>query len=295
MSSSRSLDKKLGHIGPEISYLIAQGKIDRETITQLLRKYKNNVEMVDELIQGYSEKIHQIKAKAKKLARNILKKTGQYDSLPLHILLKKAQKYKQKLNLTDMELEEFNRILFSYLNDSTDLRFGLDATNTSIGRFFGTHDPLSRDSAIIKDNEYTYLNEIIKLNTLSKPIHAACVVQSLTYQDCAPQATTGRYVREKHNPACNIHPVIAALFIPKINIFEQYMILANISYIVKCRYEKLPINSLPDYFLFHALISDPTDVVCDIDSPLKDLRNRIMVQESLWNSILSLRNGGYYN
>lgn len=296
MSRARKFETNISNdVAKEIPYLIAQGKLDKQSITNLLKKYSSNVEFVDKVIQGYTEKIHHIKTKAKKLAKSILKRSGQYDSLPLHILLKKAQKYKSKLGLNDLEMEEFNRILFSYLNDSPDIRSGLDATNTNIGRFFGTHDPLSRDSAIIKDNEYSYMNEILKLYAVSKPIHAACVVQAISYSDCAPQTLLGVYNREKHNPACSIHAVIAALFIPSLKIIDRYMIFANLAYIVKCRYDKLPIASLPDYFLFHALISDPTDVVCDIESPLKDLRNRIMIQESLWNSVLAIRNGRYFD
>lgn len=293
MSRSRELIKRSDK--SEIPYLIAQGKLDRHTITELLKKYKNNVEAVDDIIQGYTEKIHQIKSKAKKLAKSIIRKAGSFDSLPLHILIKKAQKYKKKLGLNDIEMEEFNRIMFSYISGKQDVMTGLDASNTNIGRFFGTHDPLSRDATIIKDSEFSYMNEILKLYTLTKPIHAAAVVQSLLYEDCSFTAVNGKYDANKHNPACKIDATIAALFLPKLRVIEERMIYANIAHIIKCRYDRIPLNNSPDVSLFHALISDPTDVVCDIDSPLKDLRNRIMIQDGLWQSVIALRNGRYYD
>jgi len=42
------------------------------------------------------------------------------------------------------------------------------------------------------------------------------------------------------------------------------------------------------------LVTDPNDAVCDIDSPITDLRNRIVLQRDLWDAILHLRNGRYY-
>ena len=50
----------------------------------------------------------------------------------------------------------------------------------------------------------------------------------------------------------------------------------------------------PDSLLFYDITSDPNDVVCETKSPITDIRNRYRVQIKLWETILRLRNGNYY-
>ena len=106
---------------------------------------------------------------------------------------------------------------------------------------------------------------------------------------------TGDFDRRRNNPHCHVHPVIAAMFLPKIEIFENTIILANIAYIVKQKYNKKPIMTSNDYELFYNMIRDPTDVVCSGESPVKDLLKRSQLQCKLWESIATLRNGRYYD
>jgi hypothetical protein len=69
---------------------------------------------------------------------------------------------------------------------------------------------------------------------------------------------------------------------------------SNISSIVKARLSGEKIVSLPDYELFYALTTDPNDVVCDSKSTILDLLNRAKLQAQLWNCVLHLRSGQYY-
>ena len=59
--------------------------------------------------------------------------------------------------------------------------------------------------------------------------------------------------------------------------------------------KNLALRTKPDYELFYSLVTDPNDVICDVSSPIKDLLNRANLQRHLWNSVLHLRNGQYYN
>jgi hypothetical protein len=43
------------------------------------------------------------------------------------------------------------------------------------------------------------------------------------------------------------------------------------------------------------MIYDPNDVVCEINSPITDIRNRYQVQINLWDTVMKLRNGNYYD
>jgi len=117
----------------------------------------------------------------------------------------------------------------------------------------------------------------------------------MQYQDCSIEAITGKYDRNFHNVSNHVHPVIAALFLPKIDQLETHFIHSNISNIVKTRYNKEAFTSMSDALLYDSLIKDPNDVVCDSRSTLTDLYTRAQLQNQLWNCVLSLRNGQYYN
>jgi hypothetical protein len=73
------------------------------------------------------------------------------------------------------------------------------------------------------------------------------------------------------------------------------MLLSNVAGVVKAKYQKESIATLPDYRLFYALVTDKNDVVCDSESPIKDLRNRVLLQNHLWNSVIALRAGKYFD
>ena len=64
---------------------------------------------------------------------------------------------------------------------------------------------------------------------------------------------------------------------------------------LNAKYEKKPIVTEPDTLLFYDITTDPNDVVCNIDSAITDIRNRYRVQINLWENVLNLRNGKYYD
>jgi hypothetical protein len=117
----------------------------------------------------------------------------------------------------------------------------------------------------------------------------------MLHTDCSTVALSGRYDAGKHNPAVYVNPLLFALFVPKFNSVDERMLLSNIASIVKAKYQKESIATLPDYRLFYALVTDKNDVVCDSESPIKDLRNRILLQQHLWNSVIALRAGKYFD
>jgi DNA repair protein RadC len=75
----------------------------------------------------------------------------------------------------------------------------------------------------VNNNTFSKLNELHLLYTDSKHrhIHADVKTQMLNYRDCAPEALIGQYDRTKHNVSVHIHPIIAMLFLPKINYIEN--------------------------------------------------------------------------
>jgi hypothetical protein len=117
----------------------------------------------------------------------------------------------------------------------------------------------------------------------------------MKYEDCDIEALTGDYNRDLHRVGEHIHPVVVALFLPKFPVVEEFFLFSNIAGIVKARHNGDPFESRPDYELFYALTTDPNDVVCDSKSTMADLLNRAQLQTQLWNNVVHLRNGQYYN
>ena len=303
MSSAQNVSRKLNDsvnlpedIKKDVDKLISEGNttITSQLINKLRSKYSDS-NIVDTIIENLSEKVNKIQTRAQKFAQAILKHNDA--NTPLHTLLNRALKYKEKLEMSDAEFEFFKITLHRELgnNGRTSQSLNQEQSNTNMSKALGTINFQQTEGVSVEQHDFPYLQEIIKQHAISKPTHASVVVQSLLYRSFAGESMLGSYDQNKHNASCHVHPIVAAMFLPKIKVFDDMFLLANISYIVRCRYEKTPVMTSSDYLLMHALITDPTDVVCDIESPFKDLRNRALLQETLWQSVLALRNGRYYD
>lgn len=218
-------------------------------------------------------------------------------NVPFHSILEKARELKKKYQLSESEFEEFRRQFEMALAGKNDATTGAHVPHTALSKILG-HITIDAAGTGFKlsDVDYKLLQDILKLYEESKAEHSRCVLQSMTYEDCASEALGGEYKPELgHNASCHIHPVLAALFIPKFELIDKHFLQASIPYIVKARYNKEPLKHRPDYELFYSLVTDPNDVVCDAKSTLKDLYNRCNLQRHLWKAVNSLRNGQYYD
>jgi hypothetical protein len=269
------------------------GKISSADFIKLRQKY-DDVDLVDKIQKAYIEKHQTLSRKAKKFAQLIREKYSN-QQYPFHLLLEKARLFKVKHGLTEDEFAEFQRIYEQELVGLKSPDVVVPATNMM--KVLGSINVDFQGFATkLNDNDYKHLQEILKLYASSRPLHAQVLLQSMQYNDCDFEALTGEYKPELgHRPGDSIHPVIAAMFMPKIDILENHFLYSNIAGIVKARYNGENLNNRPDYELFYALTQDPNDVVCDNRSTMHDLLNRSQVQNQLWNSVLNLRNGQYYN
>ena len=292
-SQNRNEKKNSSSINDEVQKLLRKnGKITPSDFLKLKEKYGDD-DLVDSIQNIYAEKYTNITKKAKKFAQLIRDKYSNSQT-PFHILLEKAIKYKVKYGLSDDEFAEFQRIYEQELvgNKSTDIV----RPQTNIMKVLGgiTFDYNGFKSKL-NDDDYKYLQEILKLHATTKPLHAQVLLQSMQYTDCAIESLSGQYNRDLNRIGDHVHPVIAALFLPKFRVVDDFFLWSNIAGIVKSRYNNERLHSRPDYELFNALTTDPNDIVCDNRSPILDLLNRSQLQSQLWNSVLHLRNGQYYN
>jgi len=268
-------------------------------IIELSKKYKNDEEIVDNILRIYTKKYERIKERARHVAEKIYNKYHNGDR-PLHEILTKMLKYKKDNGWSDSEYAEFQRELSFLLSGGIQQRQTSNINNSMlpfrsrINKTLGIHIPYE-EPFDIKSSEMGVLAEIINNFEKNRETHRSVFMQSLMYTDCCTYAMTGTFSRDKHIGSNHIHPLLACMFIPKFCIFETHMLHSNIGNIVKSRRDKVPILMEPDQLLYNDMVSDPNDVVCDIMSPIVDLRNRFNVQIRLWDTVLRLRNGHYYN
>lgn len=293
-NDSDSRSKKVD-VNAEVTKLISKagdGKTDFNLFAQLKGKFGSNDELIEAVFDGYKEKLNMIQKKALKFKQLMHDRYSRYN-FTFPQLFKKAKKYKKRYQLTDDEFQIFMQHAMS------DKSFGssvVNLPNTSMAKTLGYGATLATTEKLkVKDNEFDVLQDILKINAETKPLHANVILQTLTYQDCALEAVSGVFKRDVHNAYSYVHPIVAALFLPKVDYIDECMLIASISQIVKLKHEGKPILTKPDYGLYYDLITDPNDTVCDMSSPLKDLRNRIVLQTRLWDAVLNLRQGKYYN
>lgn len=293
--SSRSSMKKSGNtVSAEVNRLLTKKDgVSTQDMLALRQKYSDQ-DLVSQIQQAYTEAHRKITKRARKFV-DLLREKYADSNQPFHTLLEKAKKYKKKYGLSDAEFAEFIRIVEQQLVGAKSEE--VDLPNTNMMKVLGTiSTDLTGFNMKVSDDEYRKLQEIMNLHTSSKPLHSQVLLQSMQYTDCNLEALTGEYNRDMgHMPYQHVHPVVAALFLPKIQTLEHHFLMANIAGIVSARKNKQPLSTRPDFELFYSLVTDPNDVACDSRSPVADLLARANLQNQLWNSVLHLRNGQYYN
>jgi hypothetical protein len=233
---------------------------------------------------------------AKKFAQAIRTRYAS-SNIPYHQLLMKAQLHARKHGLSQAEFAEFQRMYEQELAGTSRANEVVLPLTTMI-KVLGNLSGDGRSTGVsISENDYRNLQEILKLHEASRPLHSQVVIQNLGYSDnqFTQVVANGEITRARHNPGEHVHPVVAALFGPKIPVVESHFLYSNLSGIVKNLYNREPLRTRPDYELYYNLITDPNDVVCDNRTPVGDLLQRCNLQNQLWNAVLHLRNGQHYN
>lgn len=288
-SASSRQDKS--NVVAEVKRLFKRGGSDMDALVALRSKH-NDMDLIDAIYEQYKDRQEYIVSKARKFKRVIYDRYAD-QNLSVPQLIKKARKYKDKYNLDEAEFEFF---LHSVVSDRH-AGIGAHVPSTKMSRVFGyTHAMLSGEKLRVKEEDMSVLNDILRAHGQTRQLHGHVWLQSLSYQSCAPSATGGTYERVHMKDAYSfVHPALAMMFLPKVELLDQQMLIASISNIVKRKYEGKVINAAPDFNLYWSMVSDKNDLVCDMDNPMKDLRNRVNLQIQIWNCVLNLRQGKYYN
>jgi len=297
MSNIRNDDKNEMNIKNEVRKLIKEGyKFDSNLISHLTNKYSEK-SIVDVILEQFKDKKTKLEKIANYFIRKFQEKYGY--GMPMTVVLKKILKYKKRYELTDDEFDNvkmmFEKKLYNENNPNYDVNMGY---NNNLSRVLGSPFSLSNDYLKPSSNEdFKNVQEIIKLNRSTRALYSQVVLQTSIYgtDNYLLNYNGINFDYKRHSPYVHIHPVIVALFVPKIVDIEMRMLYSNIAEIVECRYEKKPIDTEPNNRLLYYLVNDPSDIVCSTRSPLDDLRERVIVQIQLWQNILNLRNGNIFD
>lgn len=271
-----------------IAVLKAQRK-DSKEIDAFMAKYETAKKRIGKLVRKFVEKIEQ-----------------QYGHLDVPELIKKGIKFAAKHNFTDAEKESFIRHVLKGENDAPFSMYQ-DLNRTEMSKFLGFSTYNSGQMLEIKATDQRVLDEIVRKYNETRFLHTSIKNQVINYRDCAPEALTGKYDRTKHNVSMHIHPVLFALFVPKVAAIEERMLYANIGRMVAHRAQPYIRNvNLADSYLPGELDADVAlafDIARDPNSlayfsdeqPIANLLKRFLIQIKLWHNVLNLRQGRYYS
>nr|QBK88784.1 MAG: major core protein [Mimivirus LCMiAC01] len=278
-----------GKIATVVQKLLKHDVRDYEALADIRRQFTDE-QIVNEVYVEYKRKLYDIMKKARKFKERLLLKY--HIQMPVHDIIKKATKYKKKAQLTDSEFNMFVKLIL------TERKYTgvYDLPNTKMSKTLGFGQFLTSVGKLnIKDKEMPILKDILDMYGQTTSLHRQVILQHLAYSDCSPEALTGKFKADKHNVYSYVHPIMAAMFLPKIPVLDEHMLIANIGYIIKCKHEGRPIMTKPDAELYWDMITDPNDLACDMESPIKDIKNRYDLQTRIWDDVMNLRQGRYYN
>jgi hypothetical protein len=288
-------DARKGSFRDDVAKLFQSSDCNEYKALAKLRNKYSDERIVQEKFAEYKDSLEKIKKKAFKFKEQLYNKYGGFN-LPFPVLVKKAKKFIKKYGFSE---EEFDCFLRFALSDSRMNQTNIfNVPNTEMSKALGYSSVISLgDKLHYKEDERVHLETILKLYESTRHLHEQLKLQTITYTDTATQALTGNFIRDRHNPYTYVHPVIAALFLPKVRYLEEVMLLGNIGNIIKLKKDGYPITTKPDYELYWAMISDPNDMACAQmrNSPLRDLELRYRVQTKLWESVIALRQGRFYD
>ncbi len=297
MSRSQDYDNKTpASVRAEVDRLIREGKyqLSPAEAVKLREKFKDSAmfELVMEHLNESHERVLNVAKKYYKYAQTQLlggNKTIDY-------VLKQAVPFAKKVPLTDAEVDAFRRLVEELIEGKIPSDTSTYRHISSVGSLFGVSSVEQVES--MKDNlssgDFAKIQDIIRMENENKALYQQIVLQSVQYEDCDNIATTGRFDPDRHNPYQHVHPLIAALYLPKFDVLERTTLHAHLAGIVRARYNREPVVNQVDKELFDNIIYTNRREVCSMN-PSEDLYRRVKLQYSLWNNVLALRSGRYYN
>ena len=184
-----------------------------QQVESILSQHVRDHKELDALVTSYRAQLGKVHKVASKFSEKVIQR---YNHLDTPELLKKGIKFAAKHQLTDAEVEAFKRIVLKGDVNSQYLPFQ-ELNYTEMARFLGFNSQHGQ-TITVRPPDHASLNEIARLYELSKQLHAAVRNNYVSYRSCAPDVITASFEKDKHNINLFIHPLLIALFMPKVDI-----------------------------------------------------------------------------
>ena len=299
----RNANESHGDANSDFDYFISSD-LPIEQVYNML-KLKN---LSDKEIDVIVDKIKDTRDNIRKVVKKFLGKiNSSYGHLDIPDLIKKGMKHAEKYGLSDIQKKVFiNHVMKGDIY--SEYSYQRETKYSPMAKFLG-FDFVHGQMIKVAPKDHNKLNELHMLYEETKHVHADVKMNIANYRDCAPEALSGKYDRTKHNVSVSIHPVLAALFLPKVDYLERRMLYTNIARMVLARgqaYLKnfdfhLQTNIAPgeldaELELAHDIAYDPNALeYFKDDSPMDNIIKRYRCQVELYLSVLNLRQGRYYS
>ena len=205
-----------------------------------------------------------------------------------------ARKHANKIKLSDTDFRSFEILYQNKVNKNSN-----NNRNSLISDALGVIEPgyvSNKSKRNISGADKQHVDEIIRIASLNKQDHARCVLQTNQYtiHGFHDILLNSRFHHGLQNRSCAVHPLLVALFGPKIPVLDERMLHSNLARMVVDRLQGKPINNRSDFEFFMDLTTDQQESVCDSNSIYGDLYKRIMVQELLRQAVWQMRGGQLY-
>jgi len=298
-SSNKSLPRE--DIERQVDKLVRKNAGNKSNISNyqvyenLKGKY-NNDEIVETIMKKYSDKMKRVRKLASKIKQRLFEK---HPHLSQKEYIDKVASYKDKYGFDDAEAQAIiNDIInkpVTITNERDDA--GFNKMSKALGFVPISYNLTGRLNPDKDDVES--LQEILKLDSITKDLHTQVILQHLFYDNAQISTNViSNASQDKHkaNIYSFVHPVVVALFLPKINLLDDQMIIASIAKIISQKQNGQELQTQPEYELYWQIATDPAETACVTknNKPFYDLYTRFVVQTKLWESILNLRQGKCY-
>ena len=262
--------------------------IKRQIMTEF--KEKDTVKLIYKWIV---KRMEYISKKASAFRDGILTR---YSYLPPNKIMKKAKKYAKHLKFTQAEFELFRQMfMINYISplSNQDIKLETGDNTGALARVFDIKPKEKEQGKLIFDSsESSIVESIVKAAKSNDSLYYYTFVDSINYKDCDTEKYNMVPIKKNTKYTDCVHPVVAAMFIPKIPYFETRFIYQNIARLVQMCYEHQKIDGLYKN-LQNSLALDKSqysDQTGHIITPIKDLQLRANIQIALWRVVLMLRN-----
>lgn len=264
---------------------------ENDVIRNLREVYKNDEKLMGKAHKYFVKRFNAINEHAKEFKTKLMAK---YQYMDLTKIMKKAAEYAAKYRMTPAEYHLFvNLIKKDHAGKFNKYTY---EERTDMGRALG-YEPKKFIKLSYTPEDKKFLDSIMAFYKQCMKLDKTVKVNALTYKSCDPIVINAKYNKYSDNKEGSqiIHPLLAAMFIPKISAFDERMLMTSIPYIITSIYNGDDIKDYPNKFLYDDIVTDKNQPAYSAMSPYQDLYTRSVLQAKLWEGVLQLRNGNFYH